>query len=78
MHVRNWKKCGVQFFSNLEISIFLNLSKIYFEKVPKLPKEFLHVCTYYTASFSARREGNDVDDVQFDVDEDFIVKDVLS
>jgi len=56
----------------LKISIFLNLSKIYFAKVPKLPKEF------YTASFSSRREGNDVDDVQFDVDEDFIVKDVLS
>jgi len=27
-------------FSSLEISIFFSLSKIYFAKVPKLPKEF--------------------------------------
>jgi len=34
------KKMWSGIFSNLEISIFLNLSKIYFAKVLKLPKEF--------------------------------------
>ena len=32
--------CKIGIFSNLEISFFFNLSKIYFAKVPKLPKEF--------------------------------------
>jgi len=45
------KKMWSGIFSNLEISIFFNLSKIYFAKVPKLPKEF-YTCIYNLYQFN--------------------------
>ena len=45
------KKMWSGIFSNLEISIFLYLSKIYFAKVPKVPKEF-YTCMYNVYQFN--------------------------